>query len=1229
MHRRFLCALLGAFLFLGPVLEADQLGLKHAIGLAERSLASGDHDKARLLIQRALERDRKSRAVWALRTRWAKEVGDEDELLYSLHQELRLAEAQRADRSEVKALRERVLELDPIAADLFAMKDGFQEKLLRIAKAYEKSERPHAAIRTYKKILSLDPENAASREAIERIASTPDPSLAGDAKPKDLFEDVSREWIAEFDAEHADWKSRGQLERENYVTHTDAGYEIMVRSGEAMEQMNAFYRQFFRYGTEEYGGSVPRIDLRIFATRDEYLELGTGPPVEWSAGQFTGAAVETYVGESGFEGMTGTLFHEAAHQFVGLATNATGWLNEGLASFFEGTRILANGTVIMNMPANHRLFPLANRMDRGWMATFDDGFDPDDNTATPDKAPTFRIVLENRYDWGPPWYAPTWGLVYFLYNYQDLIDGRFVYRDAFQEFIDSSGGRIGEGAVGNFEKVVLANPSKPYKHVEREGKATTKHLPKTADDLDALWKKWTLELRDEQQGKLEVARPYANWGRYAVLNKDYVIAKEHFEKGMIQEPHDAEMLLDFANLLEDRFDNEDRAARLVTDALRVLEAANEPDPKRIREVERMLAKLDPKLESLTDVQDKMAAAARSLVARYQAGGRTLMVMDLAWRMGSELELPDLFDSYREAVERGGKSLRIWELAYNEQSLEGWSTPGPASAFSADGSAIKARKGKYDPDNFDYQVLTLDKVTSGDFSLQAEILATRGKVNFCGFVFGQKSGQSFHGLALFPGKGKTQAGLAGTGFVELFSFFGNEPKTWRRTPVDTRASNDRSATARWHELRLDVSGRNVDLWFDGEFLATHEFPSRDVLRGKFGLIMGSGEARFRNIRYLSIDARDPVAGVERDLRLEKLRAESGGSLGGSFQGMIPPFPKVGRWLQGGRSNWEEKGSVPQVLLLFSIEQNDLVRVDEWLTAFAPATEEYGLEIICLASANDNDALEEYLKDHPLPGHVGIDAREAIGLGDTFEEYSVERFNLPRIILLDLDHKVTWEGDPGFSAARVWKQGEGSSLDSFWDLMVDKRKLEELAGWKRIWLARALPQLVQGDLASAADVLKEADDYDARFSADVAKAASYFNAIAASVAALESTSNSFERDGAGAAVIALLEWAKLIDQVVPAKKRKQLKAVIENEDAKQWGKAEKALAQYLAKKKRTPAMASILTRKLSSLDGRFVREAETLLSEALATDDLEAFDQAALQATQLLDQWLASEFFHFEE
>jgi len=62
MRTRFRIALVGTLLCLAPAFAADGIGIDRAIALAERSLESGDHVKARMLIQRALERDRKSRA---------------------------------------------------------------------------------------------------------------------------------------------------------------------------------------------------------------------------------------------------------------------------------------------------------------------------------------------------------------------------------------------------------------------------------------------------------------------------------------------------------------------------------------------------------------------------------------------------------------------------------------------------------------------------------------------------------------------------------------------------------------------------------------------------------------------------------------------------------------------------------------------------------------------------------------------------------------------------------------------------------------------------------------------------------------------------------------------------------------------------------------------------------------------------------------------------------------
>ena len=303
-----------------PRAQDQAKSFTQALASAERAIAAEDFDKAWRFIERALERDGKALAAWEMRVRWAEAKGDVDELAYALSRLVALSAAQGVE--DLETLESRLVEVDPISKELVRMRETFIARLAPIAAAYEEDGRPHTAIRVHKAILGLDPENQASREAIERMASLPDPSLAEDATPKDLFADKTEEWIAEFDAEHGDWKERAKLKGENYTVHTDAGYEVLVRTSSAMEQLNAFYREFFDHGTEEGGGSVPRVHIHIFKNREEYLEKGIGPPVEWSGGHYTGTHVETYIGRNGFEGMVRVLFHEAAHQFVDIGTNA-------------------------------------------------------------------------------------------------------------------------------------------------------------------------------------------------------------------------------------------------------------------------------------------------------------------------------------------------------------------------------------------------------------------------------------------------------------------------------------------------------------------------------------------------------------------------------------------------------------------------------------------------------------------------------------------------------------------------------------------------------------------------------------------------------------------------------------------------------------------------------------------------------------------------------------------
>jgi hypothetical protein len=336
------------------------------------------------------------------------------------------------------------------------------------------------------------------------------------------------------------------------------------------------------------------------------------------------------------------------------------------------------------------------------------------------------------------------------WNYQDPVDGRFVYRGAFREFINKSGGRGGEGAVENFEKVVLLSPQPPTKGVDFSKADKVLALPKTVAELDPVWKEWTIALRDEQSGKSFPDRPWLAWARAALLRKDFEVAKEQLEKGLVATPDQVDLLLEFGKLLASpRYKNNDRATKLGLRAAQLVERAPKVDDAKLKEVDHFLASVDPKRATLERIQVQLEAAAKGLAERYLAAQRPMMAMDISWRLGTELDMPALFDVFERAAKSSGRSLALWKLAYNEKNLDGWIAG--TTAFHADGAELVSKFGDPKTDKYDYEFLTCDTVTSGDYSFEAELLAENELLSFAGLVFGKKASSTFHSLFYFPGR----------------------------------------------------------------------------------------------------------------------------------------------------------------------------------------------------------------------------------------------------------------------------------------------------------------------------------------------------------------------------------------------------------------------------------------------------------------------------------------------
>jgi hypothetical protein len=597
-------------------------------------------------------------------------------------------------------------------------------------------------------------------------------------------------------------------------------------------------------------------------------------------------------------------------------------------------------------------------------------------------------------------------------------------------------------------------------------------------------------------------------------------------------------------------------------------------------------------------------------------------MDVAFHLGSELQEPSLFDFYERGVRAEGRSIAGWRLAYNEEDLNGWNASGLETIFKPAGEALLSKFGSYSSGVNDYSILTLDEVTSGDFSLEAEVEAQHGAVNFAGLVFGRKSATDCHALILFPPAPDKN------GFVNLVTFYGGgSADTWRRNPVQfagekvTDASRTRSSGAtQTYRLRIDVTGRLVDVWVNGDYQATQEFASLNILRGTFGLITGRGEARFRNVRFLARHARDPSAAIERRLTLEE-KSAGGESINGSWLGLAPPFPTAQRWFQGERKSWDEARGFPQLFVLWSTEQNDQVAIDAYLRGLYEQHQDIGLRIVNLLAFWNEGGAEAYLAAHKFPDSVALDTptQAERNFGVTFERYDVMRFHLPRFILLDIDGKVAWEGDPGFAKGESWN-GQESLLDVPLRELSAKRRLPEFVAWRRRWPA-ARAALARGEFAAAVEVLKDAEDFDATASSDVAEALAVRAEVEGAAGGLDALAAKWAADGREPALEALLEWAGDLGRA--PKRSKDVSAALKSAAALDWKKAASLLKPVLPKVGKDAAAVNAALDKVAALRGAFPAELAEL-GRALV-DDPAGMKRLLDESAALPARWLAAGHF----
>lgn len=326
--------------------------------------AEGRADDARAAWSAVLERDQRHLPALAGLARLEAEGGSKDLALMHASAFLdtwrHVKEKPRELRKEAEALAALTSQIDPLASRWNELRRSHVTALLKLAGERMDKGAWHAARAIQAEAAALDPEHpelAAGRARVETEGGN-ELARADDAGGADLFADVTPEWIAKNDPKHVDWSQAWELGTEHYRVRTNAGYQALQVTANAMEQMQGFYCIF-----HEHDGSVPKVGVHIYRDRAEYMDIG-GAPVEWAGGHWDGSNVVTYDQRGGNQGslrdVLQTLFHEASHQFTDICggSGVPAWLNEGMASFFEGTRLLSNGQVEWNLVAPGRLYPL-------------------------------------------------------------------------------------------------------------------------------------------------------------------------------------------------------------------------------------------------------------------------------------------------------------------------------------------------------------------------------------------------------------------------------------------------------------------------------------------------------------------------------------------------------------------------------------------------------------------------------------------------------------------------------------------------------------------------------------------------------------------------------------------------------------------------------------------------------------------------------------------------------
>jgi tetratricopeptide (TPR) repeat protein len=738
----------------------------------------------------------------------------------------------------------RLAELDPLSGHAAGLLDAYRAAQAELARRYEAAGLPANALAAWTRHLRLcepgsEAETAARAALRVALQDAPDEvarGVAWSAAPVERDE----AWITAFDRKSAKWSQAARWETPHYRIKTNAGWRMGSDVAAVMERVHAFYREIWGIVPDPPPEKVPEglrdlsitpIEVNIYATRDEYTRRAGQGKQDWSGGNFTGSAVNTYnhasAGGKGTRATMSTLFHEASHQFMRVAVgDVPSFVNEGVASLFEGIEILSNGSIRRDLPVGRYLVPLAEKLAKG--------------TAMP-----LRSVF-NAQENKPELYEYRWGVMYFLRMYVEE-HGRYVFRDRLQDYIyEFRKGGIGDLA-GHFEEFVL-------QHVGADGLGSF-------DGFEAVWSRWIVDLAEELRSGDKRLEEYRSQGRLAGLKDDHEAALRFHDKALDIDRDDLDALHGAGEAAEAL----GRTDRALAAFRRFVELAPEDDKRRAKADQRAGA-LDPEDAAFRDARRALAGGMAALALKYDQDGLPRMAMRAA---DAVLDVEPFDPSARALLRRlerdTGLTVERWQRLFNGYDLAGWyGAEGDGSFFVEGGELLNDSSrvagtrpadgpSKASDEPITYQALLLDRKVDGDFSLECR-LETQPGWQLAGLIFGARDTDHYEAIVLrHRGDGtRTEDGRP----VNNVDFGTFDSGGWSfRGDGSVKAAYDPEQGVR---LRIEVRGRDVAVSVDGEpvhaiaggrSLRAMKYPLA-ALRGDVGLLASRGITRFGDVRLLA-------------------------------------------------------------------------------------------------------------------------------------------------------------------------------------------------------------------------------------------------------------------------------------------------------------------------------------------------------------------------------------------